>query len=157
MYPLQIKEFLNNVCEQIKYKPIRNEISEELQSHIEEAKENYINFGLEEKEAEKRAIEQMGEAEEIGKKLNKIHKPRFNLQLFILVLILLEFGFLASRVSNLDNWKMNLITISLTITPFVLIYFFDYTKLKKYANIIYAIPTIMLIYSSINQIRNDTL
>ena len=27
---MQIREFLENVCEQIKYKPIRNEISEEL-------------------------------------------------------------------------------------------------------------------------------
>ena len=42
MFHLQIKEFLNTVCEQIKYKPIRNSISEELENHIEESKENYI-------------------------------------------------------------------------------------------------------------------
>ena len=69
---MQIKEFLNTVCEQIKYKPIRNSISEELENHIEESKENYIRDGLEEKEAEEKAIVQMGNAEEIGKKLNKI-------------------------------------------------------------------------------------
>ena len=49
MFHLQIKEFLNAVCEQIKYKPIRNSISEELENHIEESKENYIRDGLEEK------------------------------------------------------------------------------------------------------------
>ena len=64
---MQIKEFLNTVCEQIKYKPIRNSISEELENHIEESKENYIRDGLEEKEAEEKAIVQMGNAEEIGK------------------------------------------------------------------------------------------
>ena len=48
-------------------------ISEELENHIEESKENYIRDGLEEKEAEEKAIVQMGNAEEIGKKLNKIH------------------------------------------------------------------------------------
>ena len=42
---MQTKEFLNNVCEQIKYKPIRNSISEELENHIEESKENYIEEG----------------------------------------------------------------------------------------------------------------
>ena len=52
MFHLQIKEFLNTVCEQIKYKPIRNSISEELENHIEESKENYIRDGLEEKEFE---------------------------------------------------------------------------------------------------------
>ena len=56
MFHLQIKEFLNTVCEQIKYKPIRNSISEELENHIEESKENYIRDGLEEKEAEEKAI-----------------------------------------------------------------------------------------------------
>ena len=32
---MQIKEFLNTVCEQIKYKPIRNSISEELKNQIQ--------------------------------------------------------------------------------------------------------------------------
>lgn len=76
VFHLQIKEFLNIVCEQIKYKPIRNSISEELKKHIEESKENYIKEGLDEKEAEEKAITQMGDAEEIGKSLNKIHKPK---------------------------------------------------------------------------------
>ena len=57
---MQIKEFLNNVCEQIKYKPIRSEISEELENHIKESKENYIIEGLDEKVAEEKAIKQMG-------------------------------------------------------------------------------------------------
>ena len=69
---MQIKEFLDSVCEQIKYKPIRENIAEELKNHIEESKENYMREGLEETIAEEKAIEQMGEAQEIGKKLNKI-------------------------------------------------------------------------------------
>ena len=36
VFHLQTNEFLNKVCEQIKYKPIRNEISQELENHIEE-------------------------------------------------------------------------------------------------------------------------
>ena len=51
---MQIKEFLNAVCEQIKYKPIRNSISEELENHIEESKENYIEEGMQEEEAEEK-------------------------------------------------------------------------------------------------------
>ena len=51
---MQIKEFLNSVCEQIKYKPITEEISDELQNHIEEQKEYYIEKGMNEKEASSR-------------------------------------------------------------------------------------------------------
>lgn len=150
---MQTKEFLNNVCEQIKYKPIRNEISEELENHIKESKENYMQEGMNENEAEEKAINQMGKAEEIGKKLNKIHKPKINVQLIILVLILLQFGFLVNYIDYEDKWKLNFITIILSVVPFILIYFIDYRKLKKYSNLIYIIPTVILLYSIINGIR----
>lgn len=72
---MQINEFLNSVCEQIKYKPIRNTIAEELKDHIEDKKEELIEMGQNEEEAEKNAVEQMGDAEIIGKELNKVHRP----------------------------------------------------------------------------------
>ena len=78
---MQIKEFLDSVCEQIKYKPIREDIAEELKNHIEELKENYIQEGMKEEIAEQKAIEQMGDSKEIGKKLNKIHRPKLDWKL----------------------------------------------------------------------------
>lgn len=145
---MQIKEFLNEVCEKIKYKPIRNEIAEELENHIKEAKENYIEEGMEKEKAEELAVTQMGEAKELGKKLNKIHKPKFNLMLFILTIILLQFSFLISYISsNKDNVKINLILIILGLIPCILIYFFDYRKLEKYSKYLYIIATLVLLYA----------
>lgn len=142
---MQTKEFLNKVCEQIKYTPIRKEISEELENHIEELKDNYVQEGMKEHKAEEEAIMQMGQAEEIGKRLNKIHKPKMNLQLLIITLILLGFGFLLSYIDNADNWKSNLIYITISIIPFLIIYFFDYKKLQKYSYLIYFVATIILL------------
>lgn len=118
---MQIKEFLNTVCEQIKYKPIRNSISEELENHIEESKENYIQEGLEEQEAEEKAIIQMGDAEEIGKKLNKIHKPKLDWRLLIILIILLGFGFLVAftRISPSIVFSPVIIAMPLYIIAFV--------------------------------------
>ena len=151
---MQIKEFLNAVCEQIKYKPIRNSISEELENHIEESKENYIEEGMQEKEAEEKAITQMGNAEEIGKKLNKIHKPKLNWKLLIILLVLLGFGFLVAftRETKIVSYKFDFIAkyISSTIVGGILsifIYFIDYTKIKKYSNIFYIIATLFMVYS----------
>ncbi len=149
---MQINEFLNSVCEQIKYKPIRKEIEKEIKSHIEELKENYIENGMQGKEAEEKAILQMGNAEEIGKKLNKIHKPKFNLLLFILVLMLLGFGIL---VNSLNYTNEYFITILLSILAFCIIYFLDYRKLIKYSNFIYAIPTMILLFTRINKFRDN--
>lgn len=151
---MQIKEFLNNVCEQIKYKPIRNEIAEELESHIKEAKEGYIEQGIHEEEAEEKAIMQMGKPEKIGNKLNKIHKPKINWQLLILTIILLEFGCLISYVDGTDKWKINLITSIFTMIPCILIYFLDYRKMKKYSDMFYIVATILVIHAIPNIMRN---
>lgn len=154
---MQIKEFINTVCEQIKYKPIRNSISEELENHIEEAKENYMQDGLQEKEAEEKAIIQMGDAEEIGKKLNKIHKPKLDWRLLIILMVLLGFGFLVAftRASNvlIDDYiadhSINRYIISLIagIILSVFIYFIDYTKIMKYSNVFYISATLIIVYS----------
>ena len=99
---MQIKDFLEKVCNQIKYKPIRESISEELENHIQETKEAYIREGLIPKEAEQKAVDIMGNAEELGKKLNKIHKPKLDWKLLLIIAILLFFGFLVVliRVEN---------------------------------------------------------
>jgi len=161
---LQIKEFLNTVCEQIKYKPIRNSISEELENHIEESKENYIEEGMQEEEAEEKAIVQMGNAEEIGKKLNKIHKPKLDWKLLIILIVLLGFGFLVAftRETKIVSYKFDFIAryISSAIVGGILsifIYFIDYTKIKKYSNIFYIIATLFMVYSLLFGIKINGL
>lgn len=162
---MQIKEFLNTVCEQIKYKPIRNSIAEELENHIEESKENYIQDGLKEKEAEEKAIIQMGDAKEIGKRLNKIHKPKLDWKLLIILIVLLGFGFLVAftRASNIvvtDGYDFIAKYISFLIMGSILsifIYFIDYTKIIKYSNIFYIIATAMDVYSALFGIRVNGL
>ena len=162
---MQIKEFLNTVCEQIKYKPIRNSISEELENHIEESKENYIRDGLEEKEAEEKAITQMGNAEIIGKELNKIHRPRLDWKLLIILVVLLIFGFVISYViTENENTEMmqymkegvsEYITTNYMIKYVcfvgvgfaigIIIYFCDYKKIKNKSLILYIIATVVII------------
>ena len=151
---MQIKDFLNTVCEQIKYKPIRQNIADELENHVEEIKESYIKEGLNKKIAENKAIEQMGEAEEIGKMLNKIHKPKFDWKLCLIVMILLGFGFLISYIRTTGivttGNQMNYMTkyVVAVIIGFIIsigIYFFDYKKIFKYSNYIYAFATIIII------------
>lgn len=62
MFHLNTKEFLDNVCSNIKYKPASNQIKEELKTHIDEVKEEKIDEGYSAKEAEGLAVNQMGNA-----------------------------------------------------------------------------------------------
>lgn len=153
---MQIKEYLNMVCEQIKYRPIRNEIYDELQNHIEEEKENYMQEGIEEKEAERKAIAQMGDAIEIGKSLNKIHKPILDWKLILIICISLCFGLIVAytRASNYifegtqyDPITKYIIFVSLGLVCSCIVYFIDYKKISKYSNLIYAIASLLIIFA----------
>ncbi len=148
---MNIKNFLEIVCNEIKYKPIKQEISQEIESHIKEIKEDYIECGMKEQEAEEKAIEQMGNAEEIGKELNKIHKPKLDWKLLILLIILIGFGTINAilKQSATGNPYISK-TIIYILIGFVLgigIYFFDYRKMKKYSGLIYIFASASMIFS----------
>ena len=103
---MDIKNFLDKVCGEIKYRPVRKGISEELKSHIQEIKEEYTNKGIPENEAEEKAVSQMGVPEEIGRKLNKIHKPKLDWKLLLLMVILMGFGVFVAILKQ-QNKKIN--------------------------------------------------
>lgn len=154
---MQIKEFLCSVCEEIKYKPIRESVAEELKNHIEESKENYIQEGLEEQIAEKKAIKQMGEAQEIGKKLNKIHRPKLDWKLLLILMILLCFSGLVVLIKSRNDIELfgaegesikKFVTfVIIGIVVSIPIYFINYTKIKKYSNLLYLLATLSIIWA----------
>ena len=59
----------------IKYWKDRNKVYAELYAHLEERYESLLERGLSHEEAEKRALEAMGSAEELAPQLAAIHKP----------------------------------------------------------------------------------
>lgn len=152
MFYLDIKSFLNNVCQEIKYKPIRKGIADELENHIQEIKEEYIEKGMNEDEAEGKAVKQMGEAKTIGKELNKVHKPKLDWKLLLITVILICFGILVDIIRTNNLLKNSIIGeiiryvifLCVGIIPSCIIYFTDYKKLKKYSNTIYIVATLSI-------------
>lgn len=162
---MQINEFLNSVCEQIKYKPIRNIIAEELKDHIEDKKEELIEMGQNEEEAEKNAVEQMGDAEIIGKQLNKVHRTRLDWKLLIILVVLLIFGFVISYIITENehtemmqymkegvseyittNYMIKYVCfVGLGFAVGVIIYFCDYERIKNKPLILGIIATVVII------------
>ena len=156
MFLLQISEFIEIVCRQIKYKPIRSDIAEELTTHMGEIKEEYISSGIDERTAEKKCIKQMGDPEGIGKVLNKIHKPKLDYKLLLITITLLIFGLIVSiiRVTNLDitgiegqSLKRFILFILFGFIFGLIIYFIDYNKLRKYSKHIYIFATILCLFT----------
>ncbi len=148
-----ISEFLRQVCHQIKYKKIHRDISKELLGHIDEIKDEYIENGMTEEEAIKRAVKQMGNPIDIGKDLNKTHKPKteWSIVLLITMMILVGGGVLisiardtASSISMSQFLKSYLVYTFLGIMICLACYFSDYTKLEKYSLHIFVATIIFL-------------
>lgn len=144
---MNIKNFINEVCNQIKYKPAKKEIANELEQHINELKENYISDGMKEIEAEEKAVLQMGIAKDIGKKLNRIHRPKLNWQLLLAIIFLTLFGILVSifkqQISHNAYIGNTILYMSFGLIIGIVIYLFDYKRLNKYSNLIYLIATLI--------------
>lgn len=145
---MNTKEFLNKVSKEIKYKPANKPVTEELESHIEEAKKDYLCKGYSSNEAEEMAVKQMGDAKKIGKELNKIHKPKLDWMLMGLIIISFSFRIILSV-----NSTTNYINVKYLILGFLygtVIYFFDYRKIKNCANLIYFTASMILIFQWLN-------
>ena len=153
---MQIKEYLNKICEQIKYKPVREEISKEIEDHINDIKEDLIKDGANETTAEIKAINQMGNAEEIGRKLNKIHKPKLDWKLLIITFVLICFGFVVSFIKTTSDIaetnNLNFMTRFILFTLFGIVlgigvYFSNYKKVQKYSYLLFIISSSIIIYA----------
>ncbi|MFK9093670.1 FtsW/RodA/SpoVE family cell cycle protein [Bacillus salipaludis] len=86
--------FLQEVTEQIKSKEAKKYVADELGYHLQEAKKLWLEKGLPEAEAEEKAIEQMGSPIKLGKQMNRLHKPKVDWFMMILLVTTLGLGFL---------------------------------------------------------------
>ncbi|MBQ7036313.1 MAG: FtsW/RodA/SpoVE family cell cycle protein [Clostridia bacterium] len=146
--------FIKDVCSCIKYKGVHNEVKDELSLHIDELKDSYLSKGLPEEEAEKKAIADMGNAAEIGEKLNKQHRPQTEWSLIILTAIISIFGILVMYVSShFENqpvsFSKHIFHVVFGVAALIGMYFTDYIKLKKHPKLLYSAAVLLLIFCMI--------
>lgn len=68
-------KWCREVIGQVRFKPDRDRIWNELLAHIEDRTEDMKSRGYTEEEAESRAVAAMGDPAEVGKQLDAVHKP----------------------------------------------------------------------------------
>lgn len=67
--------WVNAVCQEVRFRPDRRSIEFELRDHYEDHVRDLVRLGRSREIAEQRALEAMGNAQEVGWALDKIHKP----------------------------------------------------------------------------------
>lgn len=65
---MNTRQYIDTVLLHVKNKAYRKDIEAELMSHIEEREEYYLEIGWEKETASAKALENMGDPKQVGKK-----------------------------------------------------------------------------------------
>lgn len=151
----RIKVYIDLVCSQIKFKEIHKNIKEELVDHLSNLVEENMEKGLSLEEAINMGIKQMGDPYAVGQDLNKIHKPKPEWSILALTFVFTLVGILAIYVLSSGDlilgWstrgimKNSIRMAILGMGAILILYFFDYRKIKSSSKYIYIITTLFLL------------
>ncbi|MEH7086627.1 FtsW/RodA/SpoVE family cell cycle protein [Neobacillus drentensis] len=139
--------FLNEVIAQIKSKEAKQYVTDELNYHVKEARNYWIEKGLKETEAEEKAVEQMGSPVQLGQQLNKLHRPKVDWILLVLLVTIFGLGFLPMFSIPIGEYLLaTKVIITLIGSASVIgIMLMDYRKLKKQGWLFYSIGVLILL------------
>ncbi|NYE08699.1 cell division protein FtsW (lipid II flippase) [Bacillus niacini] len=140
--------FLNEVTNQIRSKEVKNYVANELNYHLKEAKRIWLERGLSESEAEEKAVEQMGNPTKLGMQMNKLHRPKVDWWLILLLAISTGLSFLP--MFSLGYMKDTYFIIYKILIAFlggaatVGVMLVDYRKWKRHGWLFYTIGMLLL-------------
>ncbi|MFA2809025.1 FtsW/RodA/SpoVE family cell cycle protein [Bacillus mycoides] len=141
------ERFLSEVTNHIKSKEAKSFVATELEFHLKQAKNTWIEKGLSEEIAENKAVEQMGSPIKLGQELNKLHKPKVDWFLIILLVAAMGLGFLPIiALGHTNDLLMNkVISVILGIATAIGMMLLDYRKLERIGWLFYTIGILILL------------
>lgn len=141
------ERFVSEVTNHIKSKEAKSFVATELDFHLKQAKNTWIEKGLSEEVAENKAVEQMGSPIKLGQELNKLHKPKVDWFLLILLVAAMGLGFLPIiALGHTNDLLMNkVIFVILGIVTAIGMMLLDYRKLERIGWLFYTIGILILL------------
>lgn len=135
--PNCFKEYVELVCQQLRWKKARPVIEREIGIHLCDQRDALIKSGMDEDTANLESIRQMGDAVEIGMKLDRVHRPKPQWSMLAATAALLMIGLLIRLFIFNDGDRSGLLSVRLFYTAIGIIvmliaYFSDFSLLGKY-------------------------
>lgn len=103
----RVENYLKDVDEQISCKIGLDSVNRELRGHIEDKAAFYMEYGVEEKEAYRRSVRDMGAPDVVGMELNKRHRLRIAKPLLVLILVLMAVGAAGELLRDGMEWNLS--------------------------------------------------
>ncbi|MCM3693630.1 FtsW/RodA/SpoVE family cell cycle protein [Neobacillus niacini] len=134
----------------MKSKEAKAYVAKELNYHLKEAKNTWMEKGLSESEAEEKAVEQMGSPTKLGIQMNKLHRPKVDWWLVFLVAAAMGLSFLPMfslgymNDSHFIIYKILIVVLGVTATVGVMLV--DYRKWRSLGWLFYTIGILLLVF-----------
>ncbi len=130
------KEYLEILLSQIRNEKAKKMVGDEIGAHIDDQTSTYMDFGLDQETAEKRAVRTMGDPVETGVSLDRIHKPKMSWDMIIMVSIIAFWGLIlqfliGTDAGSMDFFKHHLMYTIIGLVMMMLICFIDYSRLVQ--------------------------
>lgn len=146
--PETIQAYLEAVREQIRWKRARPVLIRELEQHLEDQRDAFVQQGKPPAEAERLAVEDMGDPVTVGTELDAVHRPRPQWGLLGLTFALAVIGavlrvkFLQASPYPSDEQVLvkalaSLATLGLGTAAMLGMYFLDVSRLVRHARAVY--------------------
>ncbi|GAB6609903.1 cell division protein FtsW [Bacillus cereus] len=141
------ERFLKEVTNHIKSKEAKDLVATELNFHLKQAKNMWMDKGLSEEVAEDKAVEQMGSPIKLGQELNKLHKPKVDWFLIGLLVAAMGLGFLPVIAFGYMNDLLmdKVIFVVLGIATALGMMLINYRKLERLGWLFYTIGVLILL------------
>lgn len=138
----KISEYLKTVCEQIRWKRAHEVLSEEIENHIIDQKNAFMDSGMDEETAVDKAIQEMGDPILVGSELDSVHRPRTEWSIILLTAAVILIGFAIRAFITYDwNTALNLgseiFNIAVGTGCMTIAYFLDFTFISRHAKKVY--------------------
>ena len=127
------EEYIKDVQRYIRWSRAKVVATRELSDHINDQYDALRENGLNQKEAMRKAIEEMGDADVVGTELDIVHRPKVNWLLLLIAGVLLLSGILISAMlTSISLTVPKIIGIVLGVCVAAFLYFIDYTVLIRF-------------------------
>lgn len=139
---MERRDYLELMTGQIRCKKMCPVIAKEVEDHIEDQKQAFMAEGMKEEEAEKAAVEEMGDPVEVGVEMDQIHRPKMPWKA-ILVIALMEILsgiFAAFFLKQSESYGYvagirQIFRIAMAFPVMILVCYMDYSLIGKHARL----------------------
>lgn len=142
------EHFLAEVIRHITSKEAKSLVRKELSYHLQQSKNALLAAGAGIEEADRKAVEQMGSPDELGRQLDKLHRPKIDWWLIGLFAAVLGLGFLPLRgMHELPQYYVGRQAVHAGIGAIIAIaiMFSDYRKLERHRWLFFGTGVLLLL------------